>query len=115
MDTDPSVIFHQDVSAPLVLHSRLQTDFRSYEDLGEGIGPGAADVALGRVERHVVDRLLELLTVGGELLDARFALHVPQADGAVMTWRDRQKRFNHKYESDHKRTDGHLISGLNLF
>lgn len=58
---------------------------RSYEDLGERVGAGAADVALGWVERHVVDRLLELLAVGGELLDARLALHVPQTDRTVVT------------------------------
>lgn len=62
--------------------------FRSYEDLSQRVGPGAADVALGWVERHVVDRLLELLAVGGELLDARLALHVPQTDRAVVTWRE---------------------------
>lgn len=67
----------------------LQSDLGSYENLGEGVGAGAADVALGGVERHVVDRLLELLAVGGELLDARFTLHVPQADGAVVTCTDR--------------------------
>lgn len=57
---------------------------RSYEDLGERVGPGAADVALGGVERHVVDGLVRLLAVRCEFLDARLALHVPQADGAVV-------------------------------
>lgn len=56
----------------------------SYEDLGEGVGSGAGDVALGRVERHVVDGLVELLAVGRELLDARLALEVPQSEGAVV-------------------------------
>lgn len=32
-----------------------------------------------------MDRLLELLPVGRELLDAGFTLQVPQTDGAVMT------------------------------
>lgn len=32
-----------------------------------------------------MDRLLELLSVSCELLDARFTLQVPQTDGAVMT------------------------------
>lgn len=56
----------------------------SYEDLGKRVGAGAADVALGRVERHVVDGLLELLAVGGELLDAGSTLHVPQTHRAVV-------------------------------
>lgn len=57
---------------------------RSYEDLGERVGPGAGDEALGGVERHVVDGLLKLLAVGGELLDASLVLQTPQADGAVV-------------------------------
>lgn len=57
---------------------------RSYKDFGEGVCSGAADVALGGVERHIVDRLLKLLPVSRELLDACLALHVPQTDGAVM-------------------------------
>ena len=32
-----------------------------------------------------MDRLLELLSVGRELLDAGFALQVPQTDRAVVT------------------------------
>lgn len=65
---------------------------RSYEDLSESVGPGAADVALGRVERHVVDGLLALLAVSRELLHARLALQIPQADGAVVTWGREQKK-----------------------
>lgn len=61
---------------------------RSYEHFGERVGPGAGDVAFGRVERHIVDRLLELLSVSRELLDAGFALQVPQADGAVVACRE---------------------------
>lgn len=57
----------------------------SYEDFGESVRPGTGNVAFGRVERHVVDRLLELLPVGSELLDAGLALQVPKADGAVVT------------------------------
>lgn len=58
---------------------------RSYEDFGEGVGSSAADVALGGVERHVVDGLVRLLPVSRELLDARLALHVPQTHRAVVT------------------------------
>lgn len=58
---------------------------RSYEDFGEGVGSGTADVALGGVERHIVDRLVKLLPVSRELLNACLALHVPQTDGAVVT------------------------------
>lgn len=58
---------------------------RSYKDFGEGVGSGAADVALGGVERHIVNRLLKLLPVSRELLNARLALHVPEPDGAVVT------------------------------
>lgn len=57
---------------------------RSYEDLGERVGPGAGDEGLGGVERHVVDGLLELLAVRRELLDARLVVQVPQPDGAVV-------------------------------
>lgn len=67
---------------------------QSYEDPGERVGPGAADIALGGVERHVVDGLFELLAVSGELLDARLALHVPQTDGAVVTWWEEPKAAN---------------------
>lgn len=70
--------------------SQPQTGVGSYEDLGERVSPGAADVALGWVERHVVDGLLELLAVGGELLDARLALHVPQTDRAVVAWEEEE-------------------------
>ena len=59
--------------------------FRSYKDLSERVGPGAADVAFGGMERHIVDGLLELLAVCGELLDAGLTLHVPQTDRAVVT------------------------------
>lgn len=65
--------------------AHAKTGPASYEDFGESVRPGASDVAFGRVERHVVDRLLELLPVGRELLDAGFALQVPKADGAVVT------------------------------
>lgn len=80
-------------SSPSELDSQPEAAFRSYEDLGKRVGPGAADVALGGVERDVVDRLFELLAVSGELLDARLALHVPETDGAVVTWkRERDQR-----------------------
>lgn len=42
------------------------------------------------MKRHVVDGLVELLAVGRELLDARLALEVPEADGAVVTWETRR-------------------------
>lgn len=58
---------------------------RSYKDFGEGVGSGAADVALGGVERHIVDRLVKLLPVSRELLNACLTLHVPKTDRAVMT------------------------------
>lgn len=64
----------------------------SYEHFGESVCPGAGDVAFRRVERHVVDGLLELLPVGGELLDAGFTLQVPQADGGVVAWREEEGR-----------------------
>lgn len=72
---------------------------RSYEDLGERVGAGAGDEALGGVECHVVDGLLELLAVGGELLDAGLVLQTPQADRAVVAFgrADREKdqlKFN---------------------
>lgn len=86
-----SIITPSPLHSSLKLHRHL-VGFRSYEDLGERVGPGAADVALGGVERHVVDRLLKLLAVGGELLDARFTLHVPQTDGAVVTWEGGERR-----------------------
>ena len=62
----------------------------SYKDFGESVRPGAGDVAFRRVEGHVVDGLLKLLPVSRELLDAGFALQVPQADGGVMTCREGQ-------------------------
>lgn len=58
----------------------------SYEHLGESVRPGTGDVAFRRMERHVVDRFLEFLSVSRELLDAGFTLQVPQTDGAVVTW-----------------------------
>lgn len=39
------------------------------------------------MKRHIVDRLLKLLSVSRELLDAGFTVQVPQTDGAVMTCR----------------------------
>ncbi|MEQ2301194.1 hypothetical protein AMECASPLE_033398 [Ameca splendens] len=62
----------------------------SYKDLGECVSSGAADVAFSWVECHIVDGLVKLLSVGGELLDAGLTLHVPQTDGAVMTWRGKE-------------------------
>lgn len=41
-----------------------------------------------------MDGLLELLAVSGELLDARLALHVPQTDRAVVTWRKERQTAN---------------------
>lgn len=75
-----SSFFHQGASP-------VSCSLRSYKDLSERVGPGTADVALGGVERYIVDGLLELLAVGGELLDAGFALHVPQTDRTVVTSR----------------------------
>ena len=72
--------------------SQLQTGVGSYEDLGKCVCPGAADVALGGVERHVVDGLLKLLAVGGELLDACLALHVPQTDRAVVACEEEERK-----------------------
>lgn len=69
----------------VVRRKRRRRTHASYEDFGESVRPGAGDVAFGRVERHVVDRLLKLLPVGRELLDAGLALQVPKADGAVVT------------------------------
>lgn len=59
---------------------------RLHVDPGEGVGAGGGDVGLGGVEGHVVDGLLALLAVGRDLLDARLAVQVPQAQGAVVTW-----------------------------
>src|SRR4029434_296573 len=50
------------------------------------VRPGAGDVGLGRVEGHVVDALVRLLPVGGDLLHARLAVQVPQAHLTVMAW-----------------------------
>lgn len=46
----------------------------SYKDFGQGVGSRAGNVTLGRVERHVMDRLVEFLAVSRELLDARLAV-----------------------------------------
>lgn len=61
-------------SAPPTFRLDFPSDCRSYEDFGESVGPSAADVALGGVERNVVDGLLALLAVSRELLHARLAL-----------------------------------------
>ena len=60
---------------------------RSYEHLGQGVGPGAGDVALGGVEGHGVDGLVELLAVRTELLQTGPGLHGPEADRAVVACR----------------------------
>lgn len=65
----------------------------SYEDFGERVGPGAGDVALGRVERNIVDGLVELLAVRRELLDARLVLQVPQPDGAVVACKSQDRNY----------------------
>lgn len=54
-------------------------------DPGEGVGASGGDVGLGGVEGDVVDGLLALLPVGGDLLDAGFAVQVPQTQRAVVT------------------------------
>ncbi len=112
-----SALLHLSVSSPWLhssseLDGRLQTSFRSYEDLSERVGPGAADVALGGVERHVVDRLLELLAVGGELLDARLDLHVPQTDRAVVTWREERQSMRMEDGGFHHAAASEPPSGL---
>lgn len=43
-----------------------------------------------------MDGLLKLLPVSREFLDAGFTLQVPQADGGVMTCRERQE--SHSFE-----------------
>lgn len=65
----------------------------SYKHLSESVSPGAGDVALRRVKRHIVDRFLELLPVSRELLDAGFTLQVPQADGAVVTCSEEERIY----------------------
>lgn len=80
----------------------------SHKDLGERVGAGAADVTLGGVERHVVDGLVELPAVGGELLDARSALHVPQADGTVVTWRHNRPQRGGERSSHQNRRPSHV-------
>lgn len=63
-----------------------------------------------------MDGLVELPAVGGELLDARPALHVPQADGAVVTWNRPQRggeRSSHqKTRPSHVKGHGSERSGL---
>lgn len=61
----------------------------SDKDLGECVGPGAGDEGLGGMEGHVVDRLVMLLPVGGDLLDTRPVVQHPQTHRAVMTCRGR--------------------------
>lgn len=79
-ETETSEVQNQ--SWPRLIRS---TRDASHEDLGQRVGTGAAHVALGWVKRHIMDGLVELPAVGGELLDARSALHVPQTDGTVVT------------------------------
>lgn len=66
--------------------------FRLHIDPGEGIGARGGDEGLGRVEGHVIDGLLTLLPVSGDLLNARFTVKVPEPQGAVVTW-GRQARI----------------------
>lgn len=46
-----------------------------------------------------MDGLVELLTVGGELLDAGLTLHVPQTDRTVVTWRKAAANQNEEQRS----------------
>ena len=57
----------------------------SYEHLGQRVGAGAGDVRFGGVESHVVDRLVELLPVRRDFLNARFAIQIPQTDATIVT------------------------------
>ena len=57
----------------------------SDEHFGQGIRSCAGDVRSRRVESHVENTLVEFLPVGCDLLNARFAVQVPQSDTAIMT------------------------------
>lgn len=50
-----------------------------------------------------MDGLLELLPMSGELLDAGSALHVPQTDGAVVTWGGGVRTANQKVLAHRRR------------
>ena len=59
--------------------------YLSHEDLGEGVGAGAGDVRLGRMESNIEDALVELLAVCGDLLHTGLAFQVPQTHAAIVT------------------------------
>ena len=65
----------------------------SDEDLGESVGTPAGNVRLGGVEGNVIYRLVKLLAMWRDFLDARFTVKVPESDGAVMTWDENTKIF----------------------
>lgn len=47
------------------------------EHFGEGVGTTRSDVRLCGMEGDIEDSLVELLSMGGDLLDTCFVLHVP--------------------------------------
>lgn len=51
----------------------------SHKDLGECICPSAGNEGLGRVEGHVMNSLIMLLPVGGDLLHTSPVFQHPQA------------------------------------
>lgn len=67
------------------LYVCIHSDVLLYKHFGQGIGSGTSYVCLRWVEGNVVYGLVWLFPVCSNLLYACLAVHVPQADGTIMT------------------------------
>ncbi len=67
------------------LYVCIHSDVLLYKHFGQGIGSGTSYVCLRWVEGNVVYSLVRFFPVRSNLLHACLAVHVPQADGTIMT------------------------------
>ena len=72
-------------------YSTLFTCEISNIDFSERVGASTSDVRLGRVECHVVHRLIELASMQSQILNARLRVQVPQPHRRIVTC----KKFTH--------------------
>lgn len=68
---------------PFLLWLLLQ-HLASYENFGQSICPCTGDEWFRRVEGNIMNRFIEFLAMGGDLLDAGFAIQIPQSNRTVM-------------------------------
>ena len=63
-------------------------------DFCDGVGASTRKERLRRVNSHVVDRLVKLFPMHGQLLDAGLRLDVPQPHRTVVAWQQNRSKWD---------------------